>query len=180
MQLTHLPSRPLRPGPATPWKGRGMSGLAVLLLTTGCDAGEDNARPLRRRPRWSLPSARPDTPSAVATSGEPAEGDAEPTPSFSQDGATKVLFYGNLKVSATPEADGVRTTVTVRNDTEDSANYYIEISVGNGVDWVASNTYRLTDVPAHGSDSQTSTIGGVHLGPIPQHPKIYVDGMEQY
>ncbi|MGW5369735.1 hypothetical protein ACWER6_28305 [Streptomyces sp. NPDC004009] len=55
-----------------------------------------------------------------------------------------------------------------------------EISVGNGVDWVASNTYRLTDVPAQGSDSQTSTVGGVHRGPIPQHPKIHVDRMEQY
>ncbi|WP_143634517.1 hypothetical protein [Streptomyces sp. 1-11] len=179
MQLMHLPSRPLRPGPATPWKGRGMSGLAVLLLTTGCGAGEDNAHRPETPTAVVSSSARPDTPTAVATSGEPA-GDAEPTPSFSQDGATRVLFYGNLTVSATPEADGVRTTVTVRNDTEDSANYYIEISVGNGVDWVGTNTYRLTDVPAHGSDSQTSTIGGVHLGPIPQHPKIYVDRMEQY
>ncbi|MCM2577221.1 hypothetical protein [Streptomyces meridianus] len=81
---------------------------------------------------------------------------------------------------ATPEEKGVFTTVTVHNNTGESENYDVEVSVGNGVDWVASSTFRIYGVPAHGVKSEAGNMGGTHLGPIPQQPKIYIDRVSTY
>lgn len=157
---------------------RGSIVLALALLTGGCLGGtEDSGIPGVKHPVTD--PARPSTPSPSAASSEPPQ-DPEPTASFSQNGKTRVLYYGNTEVDATPEDDGIFTTVTVHNDTDAPVNYDIDVSLGDGVDWVASNKFRIESVPAHGVKSQASTVGGPHLGPIPQQPKIYIDALETY
>lgn len=152
--------------------------LALTLLTGACSAGgEDSGIP--GVPHPVTEPAQPSATSAPATSAAPPE-EPEPTPSFSQNGKTRVLYYGDVKVDATPVDDGVLTTVTVHNDTDKAVNYSVEVSVGNDVDWVASSTFRISGVPAHGVKSQASTVGGTHLGPVPQQPKIFVDRLETY
>ncbi|MER5401427.1 hypothetical protein [Streptomyces sp. NPDC002599] len=174
MQLT----QPMRFQPHRSVRARGCVVLALALLTGACDAGtEDSGIP--GVPHPVTEPARPGATSAPATPDTPPE-EPEPTPSFSQNGKTRVLYYGDAEVDATPADDGVLTTVTVHNDTDKTVNYSVDISVGDGVDWVASSTFRISGVPAHGVKSQTDTVGGTHLGPVPQQPKIYVDRFGTY
>ncbi|MFE7976151.1 hypothetical protein [Streptomyces shenzhenensis] len=149
-----------------------------MLLTGGCVAGtEDSGIP--GVPHPVTETTQPSTPPPAVKSSDPPQA-PEPVASISQNGKTRILYYGNTEVDATPEDDGVFTTVTVHNNTDKPVNYNIDVSIGNGVDWVASNTFRIEGVPAHGVKSQASTVGGPHLGPIPQQPKIYIDGLETY
>ncbi|WP_327188768.1 hypothetical protein [Streptomyces xinghaiensis] len=101
-------------------------------------------------------------------------------PSFSQDGTTRIPRYGDVEVKATPKENGAVTPVTVHNDTDESAHYDIVVSIGNDIDWVATGTFRIYGVPAHGSKSEAENVGGTHLGPIPQRPKISIDRIPTY
>ncbi|MEU9282542.1 hypothetical protein AB0D87_48360 [Streptomyces sp. NPDC048342] len=74
-----------------------------------------------------------------------------------------------------PPDDGVFTTVTVHNNTDEPVNYDIDVSTGNGVHWSASNRSRIEGVPAPGVKSQANAVGGPHLELIPQRPKISID-----
>lgn len=47
-------------------------------------------------------------------------------------------------------------------------NCDIDVSAGDGVDWAASNTFRIEGVLAHGVKCQAGTADGPHLGLIPQ------------
>ncbi|MBQ0984350.1 hypothetical protein KBZ10_07420 [Streptomyces sp. F63] len=154
---------------------------AVLaLLTAGCgtESGNDGTA--------DAPPTVAESAGATATPPEKTPGpstppqESDPVPSFSQDGTTRILRYGDVEVKATPRENGVFTTVTVHNDTDESVNYDIVVSIGNGVDWVATSTFRLYGVPAHGGKSESESVGGTHLGPIPQRPKIYIDRISTY
>ena len=108
-----------------------------------------------------------DTPSASQ--------DAVPEPSFHDEGATRVLTYGDLEVRATPNKIGVYTAISVTNRYRKPASYEIKISVADGAGWVAHNNFRIQDVQPGTTGRDATVIGGEHLGPIPQRPKIYVD-----
>ncbi|MFF3345535.1 hypothetical protein [Streptomyces sp. NPDC002779] len=66
------------------------------------------------------------------------------------------------------------STVTARNTTDNVQNYAVEVSdgQGDGDGWVASDTYRLCQVPAQGTKAEASTVRGTRLGPIPEQPNI--------
>ncbi|MFF7982014.1 hypothetical protein ACFZDK_23275 [Streptomyces sp. NPDC007901] len=91
---------------------------------------------------------------------------SEPTVSFSQNGKTWVLYYSNTEVDAMPEGDGVFTTVTILDGVGKPAQYDIDVSIGGGVDWTASNEFRIEGMATRGVKSQASTAGGPHLAPF--------------
>jgi hypothetical protein len=151
--------------------------VALVLASGACSGSQDSdipgaSHPVTEGARTASPSSAP----AVGTQRE----SPKPVPVFSQNGKARTLHYGNVEVDAAPEDHGVFTTVTVHNDTDEPVNYDIEVSIGNGVDWIASNTFRIYGIPPGGVKSQASSVGGTNMGPIPQNPKIYIDRLETY
>ncbi|WP_338673409.1 hypothetical protein V1460_10095 [Streptomyces sp. SCSIO 30461] len=86
-----------------------------------------------------------------------------------------MLTYGDVEVRATPNAIGVYTAIAVTNTNDKPASYQIKISIADGEGWVAYNNFRIQNVQPGAIGRDATVIGGKHLGPIPQHPKIYVD-----
>jgi len=79
--------------------------------------------------------------------------------------------------SETPEAI---VCAALGTTTGKPVNCDIDVSVGDGVDWAASNKFRIEGVLAHGIKSQAGTVDGPQLGPIPQRPKIYIAALETH
>ncbi|MFJ9855418.1 hypothetical protein [Streptomyces sp. NPDC101150] len=153
--------------------------VALAVLATGCTAGtDDTSSPDVTHPVTAKASAPPPTHTTPPPSA-PAE-EPEPSPSLTQRGRTRILHYGDVEVEATPQADGVLTTVTARNTTSHRAGYEVAVSIGDGKDWVASFTFRLDAIAPGAAKSGTDTVGGPHLGPVPSAPKIYIDHVNTY
>ncbi|MCF6522707.1 hypothetical protein [Streptomyces sp. JJ36] len=143
--------------------------IAVLAGCTGSGASDD------------VPTATPE-PSATQqpTAAPSEESAAEPTPSFTQDGSTRVLTYGTVEVRATPEDEGVRTAVTVSNDTDEEATYQLRVSIGDGEDWVAHKSFWFQSVAPGATAEDTALLGGSHRGDdVPERPEIHIDRFER-
>ncbi|MFI1954285.1 hypothetical protein ACH437_20920 [Streptomyces xinghaiensis] len=155
-----------------------VAAAVLTLLAAGCSSEGGNGGTPSTSPAATGSAEATVTPSGETPSAPPP--DPDPAPSFSQDGTTRILRYGDVEVKATPKENGILTAVTVHNDTDESANFDIVVSIGNDIDWVATSTFRVYGVPAHGSRSEAESVGGTHLGPIPQQPKIYIDRISTY
>ncbi|WP_033307835.1 hypothetical protein RFN58_38270 [Streptomyces iakyrus] len=138
--------------------------IAAGLLAAGCTDAAAGPAP--------IPSQRPATPSAEQSSPQ-----ARPSPvaSVHPEGRTRVLEYGDLRVRATPESDGVRTEIEVANTYERNTTYSVQISIADGKGWTAYNRFWLQDVPPGKTGRDEAVIGSRDMGPIPQEPKIFVD-----
>jgi hypothetical protein len=91
------------------------------------------------------------------------------------EGRTRVLEYGDLRVRATPQSNGVRTEIEVANTYERDTTYSVQISIADGKGWTAYNRFWLQDVPPGKTGRDDAVIGSKAMGPIPQEPKIFVD-----
>ncbi|MFR9756760.1 hypothetical protein [Streptomyces sp. TR06-5] len=145
---------------------------ALILTVAGCTtsgAPDNKASAPTRAPSEAERTAASDT-----TVTEPTA-----TPSFAQDGPTRVLTYGNLEVRATPGAEGVRGTVAVTNRSSKKATYQLKVSIGNGSDWVAHKNFWFQDVPPGGASEQSALFGTTHRDALPDRPSILIDRFER-
>ncbi|MFD4874777.1 hypothetical protein ACFWOB_15655 [Streptomyces sp. NPDC058420] len=91
-----------------------------------------------------------------------------------------VYGRGGRPHSARSETPDAIVCAALGTTTGKPVNFDIDVSAGDGVDWVASNKFRIEDVLAHGVKSQAGTVDGPRLGPIPQQPKIYIAALETH
>ncbi|MBW1600412.1 hypothetical protein HPT28_25985 [Streptomyces sp. JJ38] len=108
--------------------------------------------------------------------------DATPeTPVVSSlEGGSKRLEYKWTTVTATPRKDGIQVKTVVRNTTDETNGYHVEISVGDNEGWLAYNTFRFEDVAPGTTVEQSSLVGGSHLGPTPDEPKIFIEKIDVF
>jgi hypothetical protein len=143
---------------------RALGLIAAGLLAAGCTDGAAAPVPTSSQ-RLATPRAEQSGPQARPS----------PVASVHTEGRTRVLEYGDLRVRATPQGDGVRTEIEVANTYERDTTYSVQISIADGKGWTAYNRFWLQDVPPGKTGRDDAVIGSKAMGPIPQEPKIFVD-----
>jgi hypothetical protein len=144
---------------------------SLTILLTGCSSATEDPQPTS--PPTSTASSDAD-PSPSTLDATPPE----PTPSFSWDGVTRTLTYGNVTITATPAEAGVKTVVRVTNTGAEEAAFQVEVSVKAGGE-VSSHRFWLQSVPPGETGEQDATLAGQTRTDDLGKPEIYLDALRR-
>ncbi|MBC7274173.1 MAG: hypothetical protein H5T76_36635 [Streptomyces sp.] len=99
---------------------------------------------------------------------------------MSHEGNTKIVTLGGVEIRATRNEIGINVACNVTNTTDRTRNIQVQVSVGDGTDWVTSNTFEFRHVAAGETASETTVMGASHAGDLPDDPKVYIDSVVHY
>lgn len=144
--------------------------LCALTLMTGCS---DSGNPPPPPAPSVAKSAAPSTP-------EPEETSREPSPAISYLGKTKIVTAGDVEIRATRNEIGINVACNVTNATDKTRNIRVKVSIGDGKDWVTTNSFDFKNVPAGQSASESTVMGASFTGDLPDDPRVYIDSVDHY
>ncbi|NEC89906.1 hypothetical protein G3I71_29795 [Streptomyces sp. SID12501] len=99
---------------------------------------------------------------------------------MSHQGKTKVVTLGDTEIRATRNEIGINIACNSTNSTDRAHNIRVTVSVGDGKDWVTTNTFDFRQVAAGQTASESAVMGASFQGELPDDPKIYIDSVIYY